>query len=78
MYTPCWECLNRYGRQYSKECDDTCEYANEVKLKDIRIEELSEKLRQRNCQIAELEVKLAYTNEMLSKAYQIIGEVIER
>lgn len=31
MYNPCFECLNRYGKQYSEECDNTCEYAVAVK-----------------------------------------------
>lgn len=34
MYNPCLECLNRYGKQYTEECDNTCEYANALsKLK---------------------------------------------
>lgn len=34
MYNPCAECFNRYGRSYSEECDNTCEYANALsKLK---------------------------------------------
>lgn len=28
MYSPCFECMNRYGRQYTKECDSKCDYAN--------------------------------------------------
>ena len=28
MYNPCLECYNRYGRQYTEECDEMCEYAN--------------------------------------------------
>ena len=24
---PCMECKNRYGREYSSECDDFCDYA---------------------------------------------------
>ena len=27
MYNPCFECFNRYGKQYTEECDNTCEYA---------------------------------------------------
>lgn len=27
QYRPCFECLNRYGRQYTEECDSFCEYA---------------------------------------------------
>lgn len=34
MYNPCFECLNRYGKQYTEECDSTCEYAYQLsKLK---------------------------------------------
>ena len=34
MYNPCFECLNRYGKQYTEECDNTCEYAYQLsKLK---------------------------------------------
>lgn len=34
MFSPCFECYNRYGRQYTEECDSTCEYANVIsKLK---------------------------------------------
>lgn len=32
MYSPCFECMNRYGKQYSEECDNTCEYAVAVKF----------------------------------------------
>ena len=28
MYNPCFECMNRYGREYSEECDHKCDYAN--------------------------------------------------
>lgn len=30
LYQPCFECLNRYGHSYTKECDTTCAYASEV------------------------------------------------
>ena len=34
MYNPCFECWNRYGRQYTEKCDSTCEYAHTLsKLK---------------------------------------------
>ena len=34
MYNPCFECMNRYGREYTEECDSKCEYANALsKLK---------------------------------------------
>lgn len=28
MYSPCAECFNRYGRQYTEECDNICDYAH--------------------------------------------------
>lgn len=28
MYSPCFECMNRYGKQYTEECDTKCDYAN--------------------------------------------------
>lgn len=27
MFSPCFECYNRYGRQYTEECDTICDYA---------------------------------------------------
>lgn len=34
MYSPCFECLNRYGHSYTEECDNKCRYANDIsKLK---------------------------------------------
>ena len=34
MYNPCSECYNRYCKQYTEECDNTCEYAHALsKLK---------------------------------------------
>ncbi len=34
MYNPCLNCLNRYGHDYSEECDNKCQYANVIsKLK---------------------------------------------
>jgi len=32
-YCPCFECKNRYSREYSKECDDFCDYAKAIKEK---------------------------------------------
>ena len=40
-YNPCFECLNRHGKQYSEECDSKCEYAYAVKLRDCNIEDLN-------------------------------------
>ena len=34
MYSPCVECFNKYGKSYTKECDNNCEYAHAIsKLK---------------------------------------------
>lgn len=36
MFSPCEMCFQRYGKQYSEECDETCEYAKLYKaLSDI-------------------------------------------
>lgn len=43
MFNPCIEhCYNRYGKQYSSDCDDKCEYAkmaNEYNLLKNRDEQ---------------------------------------
>ena len=31
MYNPCFECLNRYGKEYAEECENTCDYAKVAK-----------------------------------------------
>lgn len=49
-------------------------YLDDMFIEDLVVSTPDEK----DALIAELKTKLAYTNEMLSKAYQIIGEVIER
>lgn len=28
MYKPCSTCLIRFGKSYTSDCDETCEYAN--------------------------------------------------
>lgn len=34
MYSPCFECKMRYGKEYTEDCDSKCEYANIIsKLK---------------------------------------------
>lgn len=40
-YNPCLECFNRYGKQYSEDCNNTCDYAYAVKLRDTNIEDLN-------------------------------------
>ena len=34
IYYPCSECTIRYDKQYSEECDDSCDYAIAVKERD--------------------------------------------
>ena len=31
MHSPCFDCWNRYGHQYTKDCDKKCEYADAIK-----------------------------------------------
>lgn len=31
MYNPCFECFNRYNRQYSEWCDTNCVYGKTTK-----------------------------------------------
>ena len=31
MYIPCEECFRRYQREYTEECDNTCDYARITK-----------------------------------------------
>lgn len=41
MFNPCVEhCYRKYGKQYSSDCDDKCEYAKTVKEKKLLEEEL--------------------------------------
>lgn len=40
MYNPCFECMNRYGKQYTEECDNTCNYAQAVKERNNAISAL--------------------------------------
>lgn len=41
MFNPCIEhCYNRYGKQYSSDCDDKCEYAKVVREKKLLEEEM--------------------------------------
>ena len=28
MYSPCMECKLRYGKEYTEQCDQKCDYAN--------------------------------------------------
>jgi hypothetical protein len=51
-YNPCFECLNRYGREYSEDCDNRCEYAYTIHLRNATIEDL-------HTTIDNLEIKLA-------------------
>lgn len=59
MYSPCFECLNRYGKQYTKECDSTCEYAVAVKF----IGELQAEIKTLQDKVDDLEMEIEYHND---------------
>ena len=42
LHNPCFECMNRYGKQYTKECDNECDYAKSVKEKKKIEKQLSD------------------------------------
>lgn len=68
MYNPCFECSNRYNREYTEECDNTCEYAHFVKrIKDYGgIEEVSKVMEGKLLPISMLE------KENIDNIYKII------
>ena len=42
MFEPCFEhCYLRFGKQYTPDCDDKCEYAKTVKERNKAIEEIN-------------------------------------
>ena len=59
MYSPCFECLNRYGKEYSKECDTTCDYAASIKTRNRLLDEISDLQNK----IDDLEMQLEYHND---------------
>lgn len=67
-YNPCFECLIRSGKQYSKDCDDICEYAYAIKLRDSNIEDL-------NTTINNLETKL---EEEKSRTANVINNEVKK
>lgn len=68
MYGPCFECSNRYNREYTEECDNTCEYVHFVKrIKDYGgIEEVSKVMEGKSVPISMLE------KENIDNIYKII------
>ena len=68
MYNPCFECSNIYNREYTEECDNTCEYAYLVKrIKDYGgIEEVSKVMEGKLIPISMLE------KENIDNIYKII------
>ena len=81
-YNPCFECLDRYGREYSKECDTRCEYAYAVKLRDVNIEDLNmtikhleTKLKEEKTRTADLIARNAKFDFDLGRAYQLISKL---
>lgn len=41
LFNPCYEhCYLRFGKEYSPDCDEKCEYAKAVKERDAAVKEL--------------------------------------
>ena len=92
MFEPCVDhCYIRHGKQYSIECDDTCEYEKIVKekkaLEDQQIEGLEARKRKYN-EIQSLilsgspeykrdESYIFFTKAELTKLMEIIKEMIK-
>lgn len=68
MYSPCFECMNRYGKQYTEECDSKCDYANVLsKLKPYgTIDEIIEVLQGKRIPMAMLD------KENIDDVYRIV------
>ena len=68
MYNPCFECSNRYNREYTEKCDNACEYAHFVKhIKDYGgIEEVSKVMEGKSVPIAMLK------KENIDNIYRIL------
>lgn len=58
-YNPCFECLNRRDVQYSKDCDNNCEYAYAIKLRDSNIEDLNTIIKNTEAELAEEKTRTA-------------------
>ena len=58
MFYPCVECNKRFGKQYTEECDNFCDYAKTVKENDIKIKNLQDELayvkKERDAAIADI------------------------
>ena len=69
MFSPCRDyCYVRLGKQYTEECDNTCEYAKTIK-------ELNESLKNASVIIQEYEEYFTHFNESLNKTGEIISEM---
>ena len=71
MYNPCFECMNRYGKQYTEECDSKCDYANVLsKLKPYgTVDEIVEVMQGKRIPIAMLnEENIDFTYRVVSAA----------
>ena len=76
-YSPCFECLNRYGRQYSKECDEFCDYAHSIKLRDIVIKDLEKIVSNAESKLEEEKARTLKLSYNLDWAYQFICKLKE-
>lgn len=78
-YNPCFVCLTKYNRQYTESCDDTCDYAHAIKVKENIIENLFKELdskdtelREEKSRVANLIARNARLDYDLGRAYQLI------
>ena len=71
LFNPCAVCWSRYGRSYTSECDKSCTYAMDTTM-------FKAALRRKDTYIQELEKKLQETQDLLNRAYRIVGQVIEK
>lgn len=72
MFNPCRDyCYTRLGKQYSEECDETCEYANFVKKTNQYMEENERLVMQFINQVNESNEK---NSQIISKIDKTIAE----
>lgn len=67
MYNPCLECINRYGHSYTEECDNTCNYAYDIRrLKSYEKTGLTPE---------ELEESVDFVLELNAKVHKVIKDL---
>lgn len=81
-YSPCIDCMNRYGRTYSKECVNICDYAHYISIRDTLLEDkdkiiqkIEQQLSEEKSRVAALIARNARLNYDLEYAYQTISKL---